>query len=142
MKSGNHPATLKLRPHHIFCDRFLPLDGLIRGAEFIRTVNKIKELTQDGSDLMIIVTEGPDQVCKSCPDFKNDRCENPFGNEEAVRKWDSKVLKGLDISYGQEITVRALLELISRKAPLDFCQTRCPWKTVCGVFNRSRVETG
>jgi len=135
MPTGDHPETLRLRPHHIFCDRFLPLDGLIRGEEFVRTVNEIKELTQAESDLVIIVTEGPDRVCKSCPDFKNDRCENPVGDEESVRKWDSKILKGLGISYGDEMTVRALLELIRQKAPLDFCQTRCPWKSICGVFN-------
>jgi hypothetical protein len=135
MTFGENPETLRLRPHHIFCDRFLPLDGLIRGEEFTLAVNKIKELTQSDSDLIIIVTEGPDQVCKSCPDYKNDRCENPFGNEEAVRKWDSKIIKGLGIYYGQEITVRALLSLIKEKAPLDFCQTRCPWKTFCGVFS-------
>lgn len=135
MTTGEDYKTLRLRPHHIFCDRFLPLDGLIRGEEFTLAVNKIKELTQSDSDLIIIVTEGPDQVCKSCPDYKNDRCENPFGNEEAVRKWDSKIIKGLGIYYGQEITVRALLSLIKEKAPLDFCQTRCPWKTFCGVFS-------
>ena len=45
-----------------------------------------------------------------------------------------KIIKGLGISYGQEITVRDLLALIRERAPLEFCQTRCPWKTLCGVF--------
>ena len=137
MKSADNPEILRLRPHHIFCDRFLPLDNLIRGEEFARTVNEIKELTQAESDLMIIVAEGPDQVCKFCSDFRNERCENPLGDEEAVRKWDSKILKGLCISYGQEMTVRELIELIRKKAPLDFCQSRCPWKTICGVFDNT-----
>jgi hypothetical protein len=135
MTTGEDYKTLRLRPHHIFCDRFLPLDGLIRGEEFTFVVNKIKELTQSDSDLIIIVTEGPDQLCQYCPDYKNDRCENPIGNEEQVRRWDLKILKGLGISYGQEITVRALLALIKNKSPLDFCQTRCPWKEFCGVFS-------
>ena len=130
-----NPGKLNLRPHHIFCDRFLPLEELLRGEEFARTVDKIKELTQR-NDLMISVTEGPDHVCQSCPDYKNGRCENPVGNEEAVRKWDLKIIKGLGISYGQEITVGELLELINEKAPLEFCRTRCPWKTICGIFSR------
>lgn len=134
MKSGDNSETLRLRPHHIFCDRFLPLDNLIRGEEFARTVKEIKELTQAESDLMIIVAEGPDRVCKSCPDFKNERCGNPLGDEEAVRKWDAKILKGLGIASGQEMTARSLIELIREKAPLDFCHTRCPWKTICRVF--------
>ncbi len=135
MTSSENPETLRLRPHHFFCDRFLPLDNLIRGEEFSFALSKIKELTQSESDLIITVTEGPDQLCKSCPDCKNDCCENPIGNEDAVRKWDSKILKGLGISYGQEITVRVLLALIREKAPLDFCQTRCPWTKLCGVFS-------
>jgi hypothetical protein len=134
MTSDGDQETLRLRPHHIFCDRFLPLDALIRGEEFADAVNKVKELTESESDLTITVTEGPDRLCIACPDYKNDRCESKFGDEEEVRKWDSKIIKGLGISYGQEITVRALLELIEEKAPLEFCQTRCPWKRVCGVF--------
>ena len=96
LTTGVNMETLRLRPHHIFCDRFLPLDNLIRGKEFACAVNKIKELTQSESDLIITVTEGQDQLCYSCPDYKNNRCENPIGNEESVRKWDSKILKGLD----------------------------------------------
>jgi hypothetical protein len=133
MAFGENPETLRLRPHHIFCNRFLPLDNLIRGEEFSRAINEIKELTESESDLIIIVTEGPDQLCNYCPDYKNNRCENPIGNEEEVRRWDSKIQKGLSISYGETITVRALLELIREKAPLDFCKTRCPWKTICEV---------
>jgi hypothetical protein len=134
MTSDEKQETLRLRPHHIFCGRFLPLENLIRGEEFASAMKKIKELTQLESDLIITVTEGPDQLCKSCPEYRNGRCESPIGSEEAVRRWDSRILKGLGISYGQEITARALLALINDKAPLDFCQTRCPWKAFCGVF--------
>lgn len=134
MTSGENPQTLRLRPHHLFCGRFLPLDKLIRGDEFANALHNITELIKSESDLIIAVTEGPDQVCSSCPEYRNNRCENSFGNEKAVRKWDSKILKGLAISYGQEIKGNALLALIREKAPLDFCQTRCPWKTICGVF--------
>jgi hypothetical protein len=63
--------TLRLRPHHFFCDRFLPLDKLICGDAFTRNANKIKDLTK--RRVIITVTEGPDQVCKSCPDHKNKR---------------------------------------------------------------------
>ena len=133
MASGENQETLRLRPHHIFCSRFLPLDYLIRGEEFARAVNEIEELTESESDLIIIVTEGPDQLCNCCPDYKNNRCENPIGNEEKVRRWDSKIQEGLNISYGEKITVKALLALIREKAPLDFCQARCPWKTLCEV---------
>jgi hypothetical protein len=138
MASADNLETLRLRPHHIFCNRFLPLDDLIRGEEFARAVNEIKELTQSESDLTVIVTEGPDQLCNYCPDYRNNRCESPIGNEEKVRRWDAKIIKGLGISYGDKITVKDLLALIREKAPLDFCQTRCPWKTFCRVGGERR----
>lgn len=142
MNAIENPEVLGLRPHHIFCDRFLPLDDLVRGEEFARAVNEIKELTQAESDLIIIVTEGPDQLCTYCPEYKNNRCESPIGDEEKVRRWDSKILEGLGISFGDEMTVRELLALISEKAPLDFCQTRCPWRTFCEVTGRAQHHSG
>ncbi len=132
MTSGENARPL--RPHHIFCDRFLPVDSLVRGEEFARAVGEIQELTRAESDLVIIVTEGPDQLCNSCPDYKHGRCENPMGDEDEVRKWDTRVRQGLGISYGDELTVGELLALIEEKAPLDFCRYRCPWKRFCGVF--------
>lgn len=136
MRSSGDTGLLRLRPHHIFCDRFLPLDGLVRGEEFARAVNEIQELTRPGSDVVVIVTEGPDQLCDSCPDYRNERCENPMGDEGEVRKWDARVRQGLGLSYGDELSVPELLVLIKKKAPLDFCRDRCPWKKFCGVFGQ------
>jgi hypothetical protein len=135
MTTVDNPNRLRMRPHHLFCNRFLPLEKLSRGDEFLATVNRLNELTQTDSDLVIIITEGPDELCNSCPEYKNKRCENPLGNEEKVRKWDAKIIAGLDIFYGKEMTVTAFLSLIREKAPLDFCRDRCPWKPVCAVFN-------
>ncbi len=125
---------VRLRPHHIFCDRFLPLDNLARGEDFARAVHEIQTLTQSESDVVVIVTEEPDQLCHACPDYKNGRCENPMGNEEEVRKWDARIRQGLGVSPGDRLTVRALLALIEERAPLDFCRDRCPWRAFCKVF--------
>ncbi len=128
---------LRLRPHHIFCDRFLPLELVVRGEEFARAVDEIKELTRPESDAVIVVTEGPDQLCLHCPDFGDNRCESPVGDEEKVRRWDARVLEGLGVSYGDGMTAREWHELIEKKAPLAFCLGRCPWKAVCAVTGGS-----
>jgi len=125
----------KLRPHHIFCKKFLILDFPERGEEFKRISSAIKELIESNSDAVIEIIQGVDILCRSCPDCREGRCESPRGNEDNVRKWDAIILKGLGISYGEKRTIHELRELISRKAPLDFCRTRCPWKTVCTVFD-------
>jgi len=123
----------KLRPHHIFCKTFLTLPD--RGEEFNQVSSAIKELIESNSDTMIEINQGVDVLCRSCPDCRDERCESQHGNEEEVRKWDAIILKGLGISYGEKRTVQELRELISQKAPLDFCRTRCPWKAMCTVFD-------
>jgi hypothetical protein len=125
----------KLRPHHIFCKTFLTLPD--RGEEFKRASLSIKELIESNCDAIIEINQGVDMLCRSCPDCREDRCESPHGNEDKVRKWDAIILKGLGISYGEKRTIQELREIIGRKAPLDFCRTRCPWKEICTVFNRS-----
>lgn len=135
METREDRVGLRLRPHHIFCDRFLPLELLIRGEEFARAVDEMKGLTRPESGATIMVTEGPDQLCVHCPDYRNDRCESPAGGEEKVRRWDARILEGLGISYGDRVTVKELLALIEERAPLVFCRDRCPWKAVCRVFD-------
>lgn len=138
MAPGKDQEKLRLRPHHILCNQFLPLDNLNRGQEFDLVLERMRALTRSESDLIVIVTEGPDQVCDACPDYRDGRCESKNGDEEAVRKWDSKIVRGLGISFGAEMTVSALLALIREKAPLDFCESRCPWKAFCQVGGQGR----
>jgi len=138
-KTVTHDVNLgikKLRPHHIFCKTFLILDTSERGEEYKRVSSAIKELIESNSDAMIEIIQGVDGLCKWCPDCREDRCESPNGNEDKVRKWDEIILKGLGIFYGEKRTIQELRELIRRKAPLDFCRTRCPWKAICTIFNR------
>ncbi|MDI6874733.1 DUF1284 domain-containing protein [Candidatus Solincola sp.] len=137
MESAGAVETMRLRPHHLFCSRFLPLELLMRGEGFARVVEELKLLTEAESEAVVLVNEGPDQVCEYCPDYADGRCRNPVGDEEKVRKWDQRVLDGLGLSYGQKLTVRDLQALVEEKAPLDFCRDRCPWKSVCSVFARS-----
>jgi len=130
-----HLTIKKLRPHHILCNPLLTIDFSEQGEEFKRVFLAVKELIESNSEARIEIAPGVDVQCRSCPDCRGERCESPHGNEDKVRKWDAIILKGLGISYGEKRTVQELREIISRKAPLEFCQTRCPWKATCRVFN-------
>jgi hypothetical protein len=133
MATAENPDRIRLRPHHIFCHRFLPLHLLARGEEFAQAIREIDELIRSGGERIIVFNEGPDQLCLRCPDYNDGRCRHPLGDEEKVRRWDARILQGLDVSYGDMMAVKDLLALIDEKAPLDFCRTRCPWKEVCSV---------
>jgi hypothetical protein len=77
-----------------------------------------------GNDNIDIV-EGPDFLCEVCPHFNGMGCCHPKGSEEAVRKWDKIILQELDLRYGQIIKVKDAKSLIEKRAPLNFCLTKC-----------------
>ena len=126
---------MKFRPHHIFCERFLKVELPDRGAKFEQVEQRMKDIIQTDDEALVEVTEGIDELCRVCPNCWDDRCQSPLGNEEAVRKWDSIILKGLGISYGETRTSKQWRMLIEQKAPLVFCQTRCPWKSSRSIFH-------
>ena len=133
------PEKLRLRPHHIFCERFSPWKLSERGEMFNRVESKIKETLRSGLDTLIEVIEGTDELCKVCPLFQNERCQSPRGDEDEVRKLDAIILKGMGISYGDKMTAKRFRALIDEKAPLAFCQTRCKLSEVCSCGSLSQT---
>lgn len=133
MASGKGLEKLRLRPHHIFCSRFLPLGDLGRGTAFGEAMERVRKLAEGEGETLVEVTEGPDQLCVHCTEYKDGRCQSPLGDEEKVRRWDARILEGIGISYGESLRVKELLKLIKEKAPLGFCLSRCPWRAFCGV---------
>ena len=135
MTSNQHPAELRLRPHHIMCEPFLVLETFNRGEAFNILANRIKESLESQADTLIEVIEGVDDLCQACPLCRDARCQSPDGDENAVRKWDAIVLKGMAISYGDRLTARHLLALIKQKAPLPLCLTKCRWRNNCRMMS-------
>ena len=125
---------LRLRPHHILCLRFLSFEPPDRGSEYEHASREIREIMSSHEDDLIEVTCGVDDLCQYCPNLGENKCISPFGDEEKVRRWDTKVMDSLDLKYGSRKTVGELRRIINQNAPLDFCRGRCPWKTMCTVF--------
>jgi hypothetical protein len=126
-------VTERFRPHHILCERFLTLAFPERGEEFARTKRKAVEVIGSQEDTLVEAIEGVDAVCRSCSNCQNDRCESAAGDEGAVRKWDAIILKGLGVTYGETRTAGKWRALISEKAPLPFCTSRCPFRAKCTI---------
>lgn len=130
---GDAVKKVRFRPHHIFCERFLEVKVPNRGEEFERVSQKVKDIIERQEDVVVEIIEGIDELCQVCPDCRDERCQNPRGNEEAVKKWDDIILKGLEINYGEVRTSKDWCILIHQKAPLNFCKTRCPFRSSCTV---------
>ena len=124
---------VKFRPHHLYCERFFKVDVQNRGEQFEKVSQKIKDIIERRENVIVEIIEGIDELCQVCPDCRNERCQNPRGNEEAVKKWDDIILKGLEINYGEAKTSKDWRLLIQQKAPLEFCKRGCPFRSNCTV---------
>lgn len=127
------------RPHHIVCERFLNHEFPERGMEFAETAQKLRDLMESNDDILVEPLEGVDRICAKCPNCRNGRCCSPLGDEDAVRKWDVRVLQGLGIEYGQARTPEGWRRLLEEKLPFDFCRNRCPFRTRCSAFDPQNV---
>ena len=131
-------TSKKIRPHHLYCMRFLRTAYPERGEGFAQALDQLLDLLFREDDTILELNEGADELCYTCHHYGEDRCRSPKGNEEAVRKWDHLILKGLKSSYGEAKTAREWRQYITAHGPLEFCRNRCPKQADCSVFT---VET-
>ena len=117
---------MRLRPHHIYCFHILGLTDPDRGPDYLKARDEIEKAFVDEKG-EIEVNEGPDMLCAPCTYFDGNGCTHPKGDETQVKKWDAKILQGLDIEYGQILKIDEVKRLIKKNAPLDFCLNRCPY---------------
>jgi hypothetical protein len=128
---------LRLRPHHVLCIPFLDAELMSdRGEKFLHEYLELMEILISDEDTMIEVTRGVDDLCQHCLHLGEGRCVSRIGDEEKVRRWDAKVMEGLGLNYGDKKTSMEIKGFIKHKAPLDFCRTRCPWKSICMVWEK------
>lgn len=125
--------TERFRPHHILCERFLNLDFPERGKGFAERKQKVIEIIGAHDATLVEAIEGADEICRVCPNCTGNRCASPDGEEEAVRKWDSIILRSLGIGCGETMTARGWRTLIDDKAPLELCGSKCPHRSKCAM---------
>ena len=124
---------LRLRPHHLFCGRFLALDSPERSEVFKSFEQDLRRILDSDDKVVIEIAEGVDELCGFCLHCRNSRCASPQGNEEKVRRWDEIILEELGMSYGYKETNRRLRAVIDEKVPLDLCK-ECSHKQDCYVY--------
>ena len=119
--------TIQLRPHHLFCSHFLGFFDPSRGEHYTQARAKLVRLfTNDLQELQ--VKEGSDFLCITCPYFNGAGCAHSNGDEIQVMKWDTGVIDGMGLHFGQTVTVAEVKSFIKEKMPLDFCTNRCPYR--------------
>lgn len=121
---------MRLRAHHLCCERFMDLEFKERGPAFTQEMEYIKEVMLTQPDVRIMLIEGPDKLCRLCPMFGQGRCNSPEGDEEKVRKLDSILVSELGVTYGDCYTAKEWTDIITPKFPIKICN-RCQRKQSC-----------
>ncbi len=89
------------RPHHIVCERLMNIEFPDRGIEFVEAKQKLRDLMESQHDILVEPVKGVDKICTKCPNCRSERCCSPMGDEDAVRRWDVRLLQGLGVEYGE-----------------------------------------
>ncbi len=83
---------LVLRGHHLLC--LQGFQGYGYDENFVKNMTKINnERKSEGTT--VLLTNSPDDICRSCPNLKNNLCQDKSANERII-SMDNEVLSHLD----------------------------------------------
>lgn len=120
---------LILRGHHLLC--LQGFQGYGYSEEFTKNMTEIN-LARKSENTIIQLTDSPDDICKACPNLKNNICENELQNNNIV-KMDREVLKKIDNAH--EYNSRDLFDEISQifntKESVSNICFNCMWHEKC-----------
>jgi hypothetical protein len=125
---------LTLRGHHLLCLK--GFQGYGYSESF--TENMIKVNNQRKSENTTVhLTNSPDDICKACPNLKDNICEDELQNRRIVGM-DNEVLKKIDAS--KEYDSVELFEKIdsifnSRESVSEIC-FNCIWHEKCLFYQK------
>lgn len=83
---------LILRAHHLLCLK--GFQGYGYSENFTKNMIKVNELRKS-NNTTIQITNFPDDICKECPNLKDNLCENRIQNEKIVQM-DNEILKKIE----------------------------------------------
>lgn len=125
---------LFLRGHHLLCLK--GFQGYGYDDDFVENMTRINDFRK--SEITTVkIGNSPDDICKSCPNLKNDICENPLQNRRIV-SMDNEVLKKID--SGREYNAPELFEKIdslfnSKESISEIC-FKCLWHEKCLFYQK------
>lgn len=120
---------LILRGHHLLCLK--GFQGYGYDDAFVENMTKVNALRKSESTT-IQLTDSPDDICKACPNLKDNICENPLQNTKIINM-DREVLKNIDSK--KEYDALELFEKInaifnSKESVSKIC-FNCSWHDKC-----------
>ena len=125
---------IKLRGHHLLC--LQGFQGYGYSEDFVSNMTRINELRK-ANECIISLTNEPDDICFSCPNLKNNLCENEIQNSIIV-KMDNEVLSKLN-SNKEHNSIDLFDEVASKfnslKSVENVCNG-CKWTDECLFYKK------
>lgn len=117
-----------LRGHHLICLHFFQGKGY--DETFVRNLREVLEKVEQKG---VKITDGVDDVCRSCPYLKNNRCEYDEEADEVVKEMDETALRLLNVRRDTLVGWNDIKSKLSEIFPIwyaNYCYD-CDWLKTC-----------
>ena len=120
---------LTLRAHHLLCLK--GFQGYGYDEDFVKNMIKVNS-NRKLNNTTIYITNSPDDICKKCPNLKNNICENEKQNERII-KMDNEVLKKFDNKnqFSSIKLFKMINILFNTKESVSKICFQCKWQEKC-----------
>ena len=125
---------LTLRGHHLLCLK--GFQGYGYDDKFTKNMTEVN-LKRKEKDTAVLLTNTPDDICKACPNLKNNICENKKQNERII-KMDNAVLEKLDKKdeYSSNDLFKLIDEIFSSESSVSEICFQCKWQEKCLFYQK------
>ena len=120
---------LILRGHHLLCLQGFQGYGYDKAfVENMTVINQMRKL----SGTTVSLTDSPDDICKSCPNLKDNLCQNQKQNERII-SMDEEVLSKLNTTkeYDALDLFKEVEKIFNSKEIVSKICSKCIWHKEC-----------
>ena len=125
---------LVLRGHHLLC--LQGFQGYGYDEDFVKNMDEINQ-ARKLDDTTISITNEADDICKACPNLKNNLCENNAQNERII-SMDNEVLSKLNPvrEYNSADLFKKVENIFNSKEKVNKICSKCKWHEECLFYQK------
>ena len=125
---------LVLRGHHLLCLK--GFQGYGYNDDFVENMKFINSKRKDNITT-ISLTNSADDICSSCPNLKNNLCENEIQNS-IIKKMDREVLKKIDSKkeYNSVELFNKIDQIFNTQESVSKICFDCKWHEKCLFYQK------
>jgi hypothetical protein len=120
---------LILRGHHLLC--LQGFQGYGYDGNFVENMTRINFLRKQ-PDTTVFLTSDDDDICRSCPNLKNNLCQNQNHNER-IKSMDEEVISKLKLKeeYNSVDLFKNVEKIFNSKESVSKICCECIWHDKC-----------